>query len=113
MAVNYANMRALATKLITENGKPITLIRTTDGVYDPATGSTGSTTSNVEGNGVLLKYSNKEIDGTTILSSDRKLLYVGTEPEVNDRYVTERIVNVDPLDPNESGVIFYSCQLRK
>ena len=113
MAVNYANMRALAARLISENGKPITLTRTTNGAYDPATGGATETISNIEGNGVLLKYSNREIDGTTILSSDRKMLYTGTEPKVDDRYINERIVSVMPLDPDESGPIMYTCQLRK
>jgi hypothetical protein len=113
MAVNYANMRALAARLISENGKPITLTRTADGVYNPATGGTSVVTSNIEGDGVLLKYSNKEIDGTTILSSDRKMIYSGAEPKVDDRYINERIVSVMPLDPDESGAIMYTCQLRK
>lgn len=113
MAVNYANMRALATKLITDNGKPVTLNRTTDGAYDPTTGSTSEVSSTVIGNGVLLKFNNREIDGTAILSSDRKLLYVGEAVQVDDRYNGWRVVNFEELDPNESGVILYTCQLRK
>lgn len=113
MAINYASMRTLANRLISENGKPITLTRSTDGVYDPSTGSTSPVDSSVSGNGVLLKYSNKEVDGTAILSSDRKMLYVGEAPQVDDSYVNERIVSVMPLDPDETGSIFYTCQLRK
>jgi len=110
---NYAKLRQTAERLIAASGKAITVIRTTDGAYDPVTGNTGATTSNVSGVGVLLKYSNKEINGTTILGSDRKLIYSGEALQVDDQYVNERIVSVIPLDPDETGAIIYTCQLRK
>ena len=113
MGVNYTKLRATAQRLLASNGKAITMVRTIDGAYDPATGSTGATTINVSGVGVLLKYSNKEIDGTTILGSDRKLIYSGDELQVDDQYINERVVSVMPLDPDETGAIIYTCQLRK
>ena len=111
---DYTRARATAKKLLKKFGKTITLTRTIAGTYDPATGgTTGDTVTNPSGLGVLLKFSNQEIDGTTILSSDRKLIYAGDELKVNDKYINERIVSVSPLDPDESGAIIYTCQLRK
>lgn len=110
---NYPSLRATAARLITSNGKTITLRRAAKGAYDPATGLSAETVANPSGVGVLLKFKNREIDGTTILGSDRKLIYSGDEPKVNDTYGDERIISVDPLDPDETGAIFYTCQLRK
>lgn len=110
---DYSAQRAIAQQLITDAGKAVTLTRVTKGDYDPATGGNAETTSTLSGNGVFLRFSNREIDGTTILSSDRKLIYYGAEPKVNDIYGFERVINVKPLDPDESGAIMYTCQLRK
>ena len=111
--IDYANLRTTATRLLTNNGKTITLTRETDGAYDPSTGGSTVVTTNPAGVGVLVRYRNNEVDGTTILSSDRRLIYTGDEPKIDDRYGVERIVDVFPIDPDESGVIVYTCQLRK
>jgi hypothetical protein len=110
---DYANLRKTAERLIKTNGKAITLQRETDGAYDPTTGGTTTISSSASGYGILLNFSNSEIDGTTILSSDRKLIYSGEAPQVDDRYINERVVSVNPLDPDETGAIIYICQLRK
>lgn len=110
---DYSSQRATALKLLKKFGKVITVSRSVAGEYDPATGTTSDTEETATGYGVLLKFSNSEVDGTTILSSDRKLLYTGEELKINDKYVNERIVSVSPLDPDESGAIIYTCGLRK
>ena len=110
---NYSKLRETAAKLIKANGKAITLTRTVQGAYDPASGGTTDTTTTVIGNGVLLRYSNRDIDGTNVLSSDRKMIYAGQVPEVNDRYNLERVVSIETLDPDESGALMFTCQLRK
>lgn len=109
---DYTRQRETATRLITKNGKSITLNRVTQGAYDPSTGDASEVASTAVGVGVLLKFSNNEIDGSNILSSDRKLIYTGQEPKIDDRYINERVVSVNPLDPDESGAILYTCQLR-
>lgn len=110
----YANLRTSALATLTKFGKSITFSRTVSGGYDPATGgTTGDTTETATGVGVLVNYKNIEIDGTTILASDRKIIYSGEEPQINDSYSSWRVVAVNPIDPDESGNIVYICQVRK
>ena len=44
---NYSKLRETAAKLIKANGKAITLTRTVQGAYNPATGGTTDTTTTV------------------------------------------------------------------
>lgn len=110
---DYSRQRATAERLIKKQGKPVTLQRTIKGPYDPSTGGSVSTTQNIQGFGVFVRFTNSEIDGTTILSSDRKLIYSGEEIRKGDKYGAERLESVSPLDPDESGAILYIGQLRK
>jgi hypothetical protein len=110
---DYSGSRATATKLLTKFGKSITLNREVDGVFYPTTGGTETTSETATGVGVLLNFKNSEIDGTSVLSSDKKLIYSGEEPLINDRYIDYRVTFTDPLDPDESGAIIYTCGLRK
>ena len=112
---DYTRARATDKKLLKKFGKVINATRQVEvpDSYDPTTGGASYTSLTLTGLGVLLKFSNQEIDGTTILSSDRKLIYTGDELKVDDKYINERIVSVSPLDPDESGAIIYTCQLRK
>lgn len=109
----YDRLRITANRLLTQQGRAVTLTRTVQGEFDPATGETDTTTSTVEGVGVLLNYRISEQDGTTIQQGDRKMIYNGPSPAVDDLYDDERVVSVDPLDPDESGGIIYTLQLRK
>lgn len=110
---DYSRQGKTALKLIEKSGKPVTLQREIEGGYDPSTGGSTTTTETASGYGVFVRYSNQEIDGTTILSSDKKMLYVGEEPKAGDKYGLWRVVNPNPIDPDESGAIMYQCQLRK
>lgn len=111
--MSYANLRTTASNLLTKKGKAVALQRETQGDYDPLTGGYAVILSNITGVGVFARYRKDEVDGSNILRSDRKLIYSGTEPQVNDRYGDERVVDSMPIDPDESGAIIYLCQLRK
>lgn len=109
---DYTRQRATALRLIEKSGKPVTMQRTAQGEYDPSTGGSVDTVTSINGYGVMLNFKNTEIDGSNILSGDRKMLYVGDEPKVNDVYINKRVVEANPLDPDESGAIMYTCQMR-
>lgn len=110
----YASQKATAERLIKKQGKPVTLQHPVEveGSYDPATGGPAINYQPVNGFGVFVRFTNNEIDGTTILSSDRKLIYSGEEIKKGDKYGAERLESVSSLDPDESGAILYIGQLR-
>ena len=111
----YTSQRATALKLLTKFGKTITLTRSdSGGVYDPDTGITsGGSILTLSGVGVLLNYKNNEINSGTVLTTDRKLLFQGDILEIDDNYNGWRVYDLMNLDPDESGIIITTAQLRK
>ena len=115
----YTAQIATALKLLTQFGKSVTLTREDDGgAYNPVTGvTTGGSTLNLSGVGVLLNYKNSEVSSTTdssdIRTTDRKLIYQGDELLIGDKYGTARVYSVANLDPDETGTIITTAQLRK
>lgn len=116
MSAFYDDMRATTLGLLTELGKPIELIRVSNytGDYDPVTGTFPSAPdTTLTGVGILLDYAASEINGSSILATDRKMLYQGDALLVDDKYNNYRIHWVGNLDPDESGTILATVQLRK
>ena len=113
--MGYDRARASALKLLTNFGKSISLTRVdSGGVYDPVSGeTTGGTTISVDGVGVLLGYKGNEINGTTILADDRKLVFHGDLLAIGDEYNSFRVFSFSDINPDESGVILTIAQLRK
>ncbi len=109
----YDDMRSTASELISEFGTSVTLTRTIKSDYDPITGSSTNTESTIKGNGVFLNYSSTDIDGELIRQNDKKMLFTGDEPKINDTYNSYVIVEVGEINPDVSGVILYTCQMRK
>jgi len=82
------------------------------------TGGNNPAQTNFAARGIVYDYHNKEIDGTNVLRSDRKVLLLGDTiagkqvPEVKDRITiegaTHEIVDVD-RDPAWAT---YICQVR-
>ncbi|MEW5507070.1 hypothetical protein [Pseudomonas antarctica] len=105
--------------------KPVTGVRKVAGEYDPDLGGeTPETTVTYLGRGVLGSYLSKEIDGSLILTSDKKLLVLQNElfvseadvptavpaaPAIGDIVNGFRVMNVsaDPADAT------WTAQLRK
>ena len=146
MTYNYAPITATASRLITRFGADHTFSRTSGGAYNPATGTVtesnayglsngdeyllsdgsqyvlysptgGLQTLTWSGKGVYQDYSDSEIDGTTILRGDRRLiieaLNIVRAPEVGDKIsgTSEQILNVQTIRPG-STVVAYVCQVR-
>lgn len=105
--------------------KPVTGVRKVAGEYDPDLGGeTPETTVKYLGRGVLGSYLSKEIDGSLIQTSDKKLLVLQNElfvseagiptavpaaPAIGDIVNGFRVMNVsaDPADAT------WTAQLRK
>lgn len=112
---DYAELRDDVLELLNEFGNPLTLLRAEDGAtYDPKAGTfSGGGTTSVNGVGVLVGYSNKEIDGTTIRATDRKLLFQGAALLIGDTYNKWRVLEINNIDPDESGTLLTIAQMRK
>lgn len=109
----YTAQRALALKLLAKFGKVVTLVRADNGgTYNPVTGVTaGGASLNVAGVGVLLNYKANEI-GNDVKSTDRKLLYQGDALAIGDTYEGGRVYDLGELDPDETGTILTTAQIR-
>lgn len=116
---DYTRAAATAERLIRKFGAPGAIRRETPGSgpsYDPGEPTVTDYAAHI----VLTAYSNREIDGQRILSTDRKVLVepaIGVEPTTLDLLVTAdgatlTIVNVDLLRPATTTVL-YVLQVRK
>ena len=78
MALNYTRFRALAERLIEENGRTMTLVRKDQGnPTDPAKpwrGSTGADDITFDVIGVAIDFEADEVDGTLVLRTDKRIL---------------------------------------
>lgn len=113
---DYDKARATSLRLLNKFGNPLSLIRIANDSanYDPVAGTYEEIPDiTLNGVGVLLKYKNEEINNDTIQATDRKLLYQGDEIKIGDKYNGWRVHNVDNLDPDESGTILVTAQMRK
>ena len=82
----------------------VSIRRVTSGTYNPATGTTTSTTTDYPADAIITEYKQNEIDGTKVLSTDRKALVRQAQVEnagtllTSDKFVvdgvSETIVNV-------------------
>lgn len=119
MTFDYAGIRSLVAELLPEFGQSITLEYKTGGSIIPHTGQTVSapTTSTITAYGVLLNFKKGEINGQSILATDKRVIleHVSSEPKT-DWYCTVggvkyNIVSVSPLNPGGTNLM-YSLQLR-
>lgn len=115
----YADMAEMARELIVEFGALGSIRREVPGSgpsYDPGPPTITDHPAHI----VLTDYSNREIDGQRILSTDRKALVepaIGVEPTTSDLLVTAdgatlTIVSVDLLRPATTTVL-YTVQVRR
>ncbi len=112
---NYPSTRATTLGLLTKFGNSLSLERESDGgVYDPSTGGiTGGATTILTGVGVLLNYNNTERNNSDVQATDKKMLYQGSALQIDDKYGDYRVYQITELDPDESGTILTTAQMRK
>ncbi len=111
-------MDALALELLTEFGEAVSFTRTTEGAYDSATGTTGTSSDLVfTGFGSPQDYDTKDIDGLLVEEGDVKL-YVNatsTSPARGDAVTLDskvyRVMRVRRFAINSADVL-YELQIR-
>lgn len=116
MAFDYTRLQATATTLIQKFGKQLTFTRTTDGAYDPNTGTVSQSDSSFQKYCCVFDYNDSEIDGSNILIGDRRLLAEQHEYQVDDMVSIDsenyRVITVQQNKPS-SKLLTMTLQVRK
>lgn len=106
MAFNYTPLQSSATALIQRFGKQLTFTRVTKGAYDPNTGQTSDSSATYTKYACVFDYSNTEVNDTTILQGDRRLLAEAGDYEVNDTVSIDskdyRIISISENKPSDT-----------
>jgi hypothetical protein len=114
---NYSPITKSAEALITRFGEEFTFTRTTDGAYNPATGSVAQTTATYKKYACVFDYTDADRAGQTVLQGDRRMLAEGHSYEINDTVVigsdTFKVIRVNEIRPNGSDVVAANLQVRK
>lgn len=112
-------------RMLDDFGRDLTLIYVSEGTYNPVTSSlTGGSTSNATVRGYFYNYRLDEVDGSSIVLGDRRLLLPNidtsgnplTEPDIGDEVTGSgdkvSIVSVTKIFSGTS-LICYLCQVRE
>lgn len=118
--VDYAEIAATATEMLTEYGVTATLTKPPRPDYNPATSDVeGGLSNDFEGPAVRDDYNVREIDGSRILRGDARI-YLSVDgipqPAPGDLLAfageTFRVVDCTPIKPADVAVL-YELQVRK
>lgn len=115
--MNYTASAATAARLLAKYGQAVTLRQVVQGAYDPATGTTSQTVTDVQRNGAVFDYGTGTVDGTLIQQGDKQLyMEPGVVPSMQHRVIVGGveygIVTIKEINP--AGVpILYELQLRQ
>jgi len=114
----YSALADTATKLLTSKGQAASWSHSNnDSSFNPATGETsGGSTTAYSAKGVLLNFNTARIDGTWVISSDRRFIMdAGSIPEISDVITVDsiayQVLAVSPINP-AGTVVIYELQLR-
>lgn len=116
--MNYDKYRKIAENKIKQYGGKCFIIRKgADEVYNPTTCQYESTEEIIEGSAVMSTFDVSQVNGTSILSGDVKLMCTfPKEPLITDKVTfgskTYTIVSIQPMNPNGSCTIIYDIQAR-
>ena len=98
---------AAVTRILDKLGVPATLTNRVEGAYDPNTGETAVTETviAVPKASPPLRYSIPEVNGTTVLRSDYKVIIgradnitdIGVNDEITINGITGTVIAVDPI----------------
>lgn len=115
-AFDYSKTAATATGLLQRFGAACTLKRQTGGTYDPTTGTTPVTVTELPTTAAVFAYDQKYIDGTLVLQGDQRAYMVaGVVPVQGDVLAWQgrdyQVVAVKPLSPAGVNCLF-EAQIR-
>lgn len=110
-------------RLVNQYGEPLTLVSNSFGGYDPSTGTSAITSTEVFFVGYMATYDLGEIDGTNVIRGDRKVILgdvdsnnspISPEPgdEITGTGDKVTIVSVSKIMSN-GAVICHICQVRE
>jgi len=108
---DYSRLSATSVRLINRFGKTI-LKRTVVNSGDPWSPTQVNVDTSIDG--VVVAYGLNEIDGTLILSTDKKLLttsLVTTADKIVDSAIAYSVISVSVVEP-ASTTLLYKIQLR-
>jgi hypothetical protein len=109
---NYTNLSLTATRLVNRFGKTIKkrTIVNSGSDFNPT-----QTVTDTDIDGVIVAYGLNEIDGSLILTTDKKLLTTSLL-ELDDRVVDDdivySIVSINQIQPSDTTLL-YKVQLRR
>lgn len=116
--MNYAKYQNIAKKKIQQYGGKCFIIRKgADEIYNPETCQYESTEKIIEGSAVMSTFDISQINGTSILSGDIKLMCTLPEkPLITDKIIfgseTYIIIDIHPMNPDGSCAIMYDIHAR-
>ena len=116
MTFNYTALQSSAGTLLQRFGRELTFTRTTDGAYEPNTGTTSPTTATFTKYGCVFDYTDAERGDQTIEEGDRRVLAEGHAYQVGDKVSLDsevyRIINVSNIQP-AGTIVACNLQVRK
>lgn len=126
--VDFTSLRATAERLISENGRDVTLVkrlRTADDVAKPWRGPPVGPDVTIVAKAVFVEFEEEDFDSTLVRRGDKRALISAKVVEaldattmleefdtVLDNTVEWKVVNVVVIEPGTSRVL-YDVQLRK
>lgn len=116
--MNYSKYSKLTKDKLTKYGGKCFVIRKgTNEVYNPITDEYESTKIVIEGVGLLGSFENNEINGSSVLGGDVKIMCtLNDKPKVADVIQFGKknytIVNISEVNPDGNCVIYYDIQAR-
>ena len=115
-AFDYAKTAATALRLLTRFGAAATIKQYTGSAYDPATGTTTPTYTDVATTAAVFDYDQKYIDGTLILVGDKRAYLAPAHAakqgdNLTWQSVVYTVVAVKAIAP-AGVVVLYEAQLR-
>jgi hypothetical protein len=100
MALNYANFRSLADRLISENGRSVTIVRRDQANFtnpaEPWGSSTEADTISTVVTGVFLEYEKEDVDGDLVRRGDKRVFIAASD--VEDETTGTQNVKVEDYD---------------
>lgn len=111
--MNWNELVLVADDIVSEFGQPIIIKQTVQGAYNPDTGLITNTVVPISSIGVLFDYGEKDINGSTILKGDKKLLVKPTgltSVTVNDSVIVNgeeyHIISVTQTNPAGTNLLW-------